>query len=93
MKLVVGLGNPGRKYQGTRHNVGFDTVAEVALRHGVGQWHFKIGQHRNRAIANSVYYAQLCLRRVDGEYGLGAFGFCRVENFKESGSGERVESA
>jgi PTH1 family peptidyl-tRNA hydrolase len=37
MKLVVGLGNPGRKYEGTRHNVGFAVLAELARKHAAGK--------------------------------------------------------
>lgn len=41
MKLLVGLGNPGRKYERNRHNIGFMALDQIAGDHGFGPWKSK----------------------------------------------------
>jgi peptidyl-tRNA hydrolase, PTH1 family len=38
VRLLVGLGNPGTRYAGNRHNIGFMAVEAIARRHGFPPW-------------------------------------------------------
>jgi len=42
MKLIIGLGNPGKKYEQTRHNVGFMAIDAL-----LGNWKLEIGNFQN----------------------------------------------
>jgi peptidyl-tRNA hydrolase, PTH1 family len=50
MKLVVGLGNPGPKYDGTRHNIGYAVVDYLAAAPGVGRWRSKFEAQVTEAV-------------------------------------------
>ena len=82
MKLVVGLGNPGPKYEGTRHNVGFAAVDLMATRHHV-EWEAAprgveavIGRWRARDV---VLAKPLTFMNLSGAAMLGLTQFYKIE--------------
>lgn len=48
MKIIIGLGNPTDKYAGTRHNMGFGVIDELAERHGI-----RVNTNRHRALCGT----------------------------------------
>lgn len=53
MKLIVGLGNPGKTYENTRHNMGFMAIDKFALNHNVKIDKAKFGGLYVETIINS----------------------------------------
>ncbi|MGO0058523.1 aminoacyl-tRNA hydrolase [Brevibacillus fluminis] len=54
MKVIIGLGNPGKKYEDTRHNVGFMAIDKISE-----QWGIPVAQEKFRALVGEG--------RIEGE--------------------------
>lgn len=52
MYIIVGLGNPGREYQNTRHNIGFDVIDVLAEKN-----HITMGEKKHKAIIGKGFVA------------------------------------
>ena len=46
MYMIAGLGNPGREYQNTRHNIGFDVIDRIA-----DAYHIEMSDKKHKAIS------------------------------------------
>ncbi len=83
MTIVVGLGNPGRRYQGTRHNIGFAVADEVARRR---QAVFDSGRgdtltaRVGRGPASLLVVKPLTMMNLSGEAVAAVAGFYKVDS-------------
>ena len=83
MKLVVGLGNPGDKYKGTRHNVGFEVIGLLAKKFAAGQPRAKFqGEVVEATLAGEkcLLLTPLTYMNLSGASVLAARDFYKVEN-------------
>ena len=83
MKIIAGLGNPGRKYNGTRHNIGWEVLAELARRHGTSKPKVRFRGETVDAMIGTEAVLLLCpitFMNASGESLLPAKNYYRLEN-------------
>ena len=59
MYLVVGLGNPGRQYEATRHNMGFDVIDRLVEEHRIPQGGVKFNAMYGKGIIEELKYVRM----------------------------------
>ena len=62
MFLIVGLGNPDKKYEKTRHNIGFDTIDALAE-----QYHITMNDHKHKALCGTGVIEGIELKNIQIE--------------------------
>jgi len=82
MKIIVGIGNPGKEYAETRHNAGFMVTDRLAREHGINSWRSRF---HSRTAEGSVRGAKVLLMKPEtfvnesGRAVRAAVDWCRVE--------------
>lgn len=82
MNIIVGIGNPGKEYAETRHNIGFMVVDRLARDHGLGPWRRRF---LSRAVEGNLEGVKVLLMKPQtyvndsGRAVRAAVDWCRVE--------------
>jgi peptidyl-tRNA hydrolase, PTH1 family len=84
VKLIVGLGNPGEKYENTRHNAGFKAIDEFARKIGAPEfaekpkWESAVSQFNHDAFGDLILMKPLTFMNESGRAVANVGGFYKI---------------
>ncbi len=86
MFIIAGLGNPGRQYEGTRHNIGWQVIDELAEKYNIRVMESKFKGLIGRGIINGekvILLKPLTYMNLSGESVWEAVSFFKIDETKE----------